>query len=552
MKKSLLYQVLILIGAALLFIPFLGRVHLFDWDEINFAESAREMLVTHDYLTVRIFFEPFWEKPPLFIWMQVLSMKLFGVNEFAARFPNAICGIATLLLIFNVGRKLFDNRFGLLWVLAYCCSILPFLYFKSGIIDPWFNLFIFLSIFFWVYSIETKRRNTKIAFSFLSASCLGLAVLTKGPVSILVFGLVVFVLFFLNGFRIGLNWKHIAVFVITLAIVGGFWFILQLISGNADIIFDFIVYQIRLFKTKDAGHGGFPLYHFIILLLGVFPASIFAIQGHKYSGIRDMRKVFHITMVILLWVVLLLFSLVRTKIVHYSSLTYFPLTYLCAYSCYMIMKGKYQFRIWQKSLLLFIGSLLSLIVIILPIFIAKKQYLIEKGFIHHSFTIGNLEADPGWTWLHSSIGVIFIAGITLAIILSSKNIRAGILSLFLSSLLFIYLSLGFITPGAERISQRASIDFIEEQARKDVYIQSFFKSYAILFYTQQQVPADRKIFDIDWLSSGEIDKDAYFILRIDKKEEILKSHPNIHVLYQKNGYVFCIRKAVVTGSNTHD
>jgi len=77
---------IIFIIASLLFIPFLGSVHLFDWDEINFAESAREMIVTGDYNTVRIDFEPFWEKPPLFIWMQALSMKIFGINEFAAVF----------------------------------------------------------------------------------------------------------------------------------------------------------------------------------------------------------------------------------------------------------------------------------------------------------------------------------------------------------------------------------------------------------------------------------------------------------------------------------
>ncbi|HKL32668.1 MAG TPA: hypothetical protein VJ919_09045, partial [Tangfeifania sp.] len=71
-------QLFISVAAAFLFIPFLGGVHLFDWDEINFAEAAREMIVTGDYLTVQINFQPFWEKPPLFIWMQVLSMKLFG------------------------------------------------------------------------------------------------------------------------------------------------------------------------------------------------------------------------------------------------------------------------------------------------------------------------------------------------------------------------------------------------------------------------------------------------------------------------------------------
>jgi 4-amino-4-deoxy-L-arabinose transferase-like glycosyltransferase len=544
-KKNWVYQLVILFGAALLFIPFTGRVHLFDWDEINFAESAREMIATGDYLTVRIFFEPFWEKPPLFIWMQVISMKLFGINEFAARFPNAICGILTLLILFNIGRKLFDSHFGIFWVLAYSCSILPFVYFKSGIIDPWFNLFIFLGIFFWVYAIESKKNNKALLYTLLSAFTLGLALLTKGPVSVLVFGLVIFALFFLNGFRIGLSLKHILVFVATLTFTGGFWFILQLLSGNADIIRDFIVYQIRLFSTKDAGHGGFPLYHYIILLFGVFPASIFAIQGHKYAGIRDTRKVFHITMIILLWVVLLLFSIVKTKIVHYSSLTYFPITYLCAYSCYMIMKGKFSLRSWQKILLLFIGLLLATIIILLPPFIQYKNYFIEKGWITHSFTIGNLQADPGWTWMYSTIGVALIVGLVSFILLSKKYIRAAFTVLFFSTLVFIYLSMLFLTPGAEKISQKASIDFIKENANKDAYIHSFFKSYAILFYTNQQQPINPKVFKTNWLTKGKIDKDVYFIMRIDKKDELLKKYPNLTILYEKNGYVFTMRKAVI-------
>ena len=74
-RNLTIYYAGIFIFSALLFIPFIGQVHLFDWDEINFAESAREMLVTGNFSTVSINFIPFGEKPPLFIWMQVLSMK---------------------------------------------------------------------------------------------------------------------------------------------------------------------------------------------------------------------------------------------------------------------------------------------------------------------------------------------------------------------------------------------------------------------------------------------------------------------------------------------
>lgn len=92
-------------AACLLYIPFIGNMPLFDWDEINFAECAREMLVSNNYADVQLYFHPFWEKPPLFIWLQAMSMNVFGVNEFSARFPNAICGVITLMILYKTGKE---------------------------------------------------------------------------------------------------------------------------------------------------------------------------------------------------------------------------------------------------------------------------------------------------------------------------------------------------------------------------------------------------------------------------------------------------------------
>src|SRR4249920_2672941 len=114
----------IVAAGAFFFLPFLGAVHLFDWDEINFAESAREMLATGNFTRVQIDYQPFWEKPPLFFWLQAASMSVFGVNEFAARFPNAVIGIITLITFFLIGRKLYDEKFGMLWVLSMLGSFL--------------------------------------------------------------------------------------------------------------------------------------------------------------------------------------------------------------------------------------------------------------------------------------------------------------------------------------------------------------------------------------------------------------------------------------------
>ncbi len=187
MKYVLENELTIAILAAILFIPFLGNVHLFDWDEINFAESAREMIVLGNYFDVQINFIKFTEKPPLFFWMQVLSMKVFGINEFAARFPNAVCGIITLVLLFRIGKKIYNQTFARIWVLTYLGTLLTFLYFKSGIIDPWFNLFIFLAIYHF-YCITSLSKQTTF-HAVLAGLFLGLAILTKGPVALLIIAL---------------------------------------------------------------------------------------------------------------------------------------------------------------------------------------------------------------------------------------------------------------------------------------------------------------------------------------------------------------------------
>lgn len=175
---------------ALLFIPFLGNVHLFDWDEINFAEISREMVLTGNYSEPQINFQTFTEKPPLFFWLQAAAMNIFGINEFSARLPNALLGILAICVLYAIGKKLKNKFFGFLWALVYAGTILPHLYFKSGIIDPWFNFFIFLSLYGLITAEVNKKENKNFLPWLISGGVfLGLAILTKGPAALLIAGL---------------------------------------------------------------------------------------------------------------------------------------------------------------------------------------------------------------------------------------------------------------------------------------------------------------------------------------------------------------------------
>jgi 4-amino-4-deoxy-L-arabinose transferase-like glycosyltransferase len=212
MNDRLKYSLLFAALGALFFIPFLGGVHLFDWDEINFAEISREMMLMEEYTRIYINFQPFWEKPPLFFWNQAAAMYFFGVNEFSARLPNALIGIATLVLLFNIGKQLYSTRFGIIWAGVYFGSILPFLYFKSGIIDPYFNFFIFLGIylfilFYWKKDkfehIQLKRSS--LTYLFAAGFFIGVGILTKGQVAYLIACLTFFVYWVYQRFRFYVN-----------------------------------------------------------------------------------------------------------------------------------------------------------------------------------------------------------------------------------------------------------------------------------------------------------------------------------------------------------
>jgi 4-amino-4-deoxy-L-arabinose transferase-like glycosyltransferase len=545
MKSLSTYQIRIAIIAiaALLFVPFLNGVHLFDWDEINFAEAAREMIVTGDYLTVQINFQPFWEKPPLFIYMQVVAMKAFGINEFSARLPNAICGIVTLVTIFNIGSKTRDDLFGLLWTLAYAGSILPFLYFKSGIIDPWFNLFIFLGIYHLVVytNIENGQKTKQAALGGIFA---GLAVLTKGPVGFLLIALTGSVYLLSVRFKVKVKLSDLFLYFIVLALVGCFWFIIQVISGNTQTVLDFIDYQIRLFRTEDASHGGFLGYHFVVLLFGVFPSSILALrtfwtkeeEGSKLSHIRRW-------MIVLFWVVLVLFSIVKTKIVHYSSMAYFPLTFMAALFVYNLAQGKVEWRKWQTVLLLIFASLICLPFLIIPFVDKLKGQVIDSNIIKDPFAVGNLQANGNWTGLEVLIPLVFLIGIYLMPLMYKKSQTVG-RGVYLWTLtgIFTYSVLIFIVPKIEAYSQRANIEFISSLSTEDVYIKTVgFKSYAPYFYGKTLPPEKLESYDTEWLLSGPIDKDAYFITKI-QHANLEEKYPEVQRLSEKNGFVFYLRK----------
>lgn len=536
---------LIAVVAALLFFHSLGRVPLFDWDEINFAESAREMIETGNYMQVQINYEPFWEKPPLFFWMQVAAMKIFGVNEFAARLPNALCGVATLLILFGIGKRLHNERFAFWWVLIYAGTFLPHLYFKSGIIDPWFNLFIFLGIYFLSRFLSAKdERQSFMSHLILSGLFTGIAILTKGPVAMLVVLLSYGLFLLFNRWKGWVSIKYYLIWVLIVLLVTMIWFGLEIAQHGWWFVNEFITYQIRLFKTKDAGHGGFLLYHFVVVLIGCFPASLLIFRYKNQIHENKHQQYFRMFMIASLIVILVLFTIVKTKIVHYSSFTYLPIGYLAASTVYGLVNRTAQLKGWQKFGLLFLGIIWSILFIALPL-IGNNIDWIKPLLTKDAFAMANVEADVDWNYFLMIPGVLFLAAVIVSTVwLQQKKFQKAIFLLLIACIGAMQVLLTSFTPRIEQYSQHAAIEFYESLQGKDVYIKTLgYKSYAQYFYTRIKPDLRKEAKDENWLLTGNVDKPTYFISKNTFEKEVMTKHADkLDVIGRKNGFVFYKRK----------
>jgi 4-amino-4-deoxy-L-arabinose transferase-like glycosyltransferase len=542
--KNLIRNMVVPVGIGIFFLlfllPFIGKVHLFDWDEIIFAEAAREMIVTDDYMTVRSDFAPFYEKPPLFIWMQVASMKVFGMNEFAARFPNALCGLITLIALYLIGRKLMGRRFGILWMVTYAFSVLPYFYFKSGIIDPWFNLFTFLSIACFLFYLDPARASGRYLMVSLSALLLGAAVLTKGPVAVLVFTLAFVLFLIIKRPKITVSTGHVLVFMVLLILSGGWWYGVQMLNGNFNTVQDFIAYQAGLFRQDFAGHSGFPGYHFIVLLVGMFPSSVlFMAAIIKKREDTDRLQIFRIYMYILIGIILVLFSLVETKLVHYSSLSYFPVAFLAAWVWENWLERRVEIRRWQRGLLASIVSLLALVSMAFPLILMNSQRIDLSGITDSPFVLEALGNSFDLHLYDLLPGLFLLVAGSISIRRIGKRDARGIPMIYASTLIFVTALMIRITPVAEQITQHAAIEFFKAHAEEDVHLETLgFKSFANLYYGRKDRFMKENGLDRAALLRGESPRDAYFVLKLDNRDRFLEQYPNLVVLYEKNGYVF--------------
>jgi hypothetical protein len=451
-------------------------------------------------------------------------------------------------------------------VLSYAGSFLTFFYFKTGIIDPWFNLFIFIGIYFALLFTNNPEGKNNFLYLVASGASIGLSVLTKGPVGLLIFGLTAGVFIITKRFKNSGQPKHLIVFIISFCVVGLSWFAIEILKGNSQLVSEFINYQIRLLNTKDSGHGGFFMYHVVVLLIGCFPASIFFLNSFKkYDSDTPFQKHAKKWMMILFWVVLILFTIVKTKIVHYSSMCWFPLTYLSAYSIYKMRSSELQLKKWNITIGVIIAILFGFVLILIPLIDQLKPVLLNGNMIQDKFAKANLQANGNWLGIESIFGLIFLGTSLLCFTQIKKRKFNYINILFYASLITIFCTSIFIVPKIEIYVQGSAIEFYKQRQHEDCYLETAgFKSYAYLFYsnkkpelnTPELIEFTKKIGDkeakegiydpmisfarycVIYICDNQLKKPAYIIIKCNDAEEFMARYPDFKKIYAKNGFVF--------------
>ena len=270
---------LLLCVAALLFLPALGAASLWDIDEGHNAEAAREMLERGDWIVPQFNYQLRVDKPVLLYWLQLAAYHAFGVGEFGARLPSALAAMLTVLLTYEIARRLFDSATALLagLVLASALLVCGSAHFANP--DALLNLCTTLTFLFFIHGCFVARCTRSNWLLWIGLST-GLGFLAKGPVALVLPSTVIGLFLIWTGqLRQLLSWRLPAGLFVW-ALVGLPWFALVGSETKGEFLRGFFLKHNKdRFLAAMEGHSGPLWYHAVSLFLGMLPWSVFLVPA---------------------------------------------------------------------------------------------------------------------------------------------------------------------------------------------------------------------------------------------------------------------------------
>jgi 4-amino-4-deoxy-L-arabinose transferase-like glycosyltransferase len=265
-------------AAALLYLYGLGKPSLWEPDEGRYAEIAREMVVAHDYITPRNNFVRYLEKPPLVYWATAASLKIFGYNEFAVRFPAAVAAVGQVAVTGALAEMVFGSVIGMLAALTLALSPLFFSFARFATPDPALAFFLTaaMACFYAASRAPSFRTIASRLWMLTAAVMLAFGTLAKGPVA-LVLGGTIALLWLVAERRtrdlLQIPWLSCAVVYLAITLP---WFVM-VARRNPGFVHFFIVHEHFQRYLANTEHGWGPWFFIPITIGGSWPWLYFAL-----------------------------------------------------------------------------------------------------------------------------------------------------------------------------------------------------------------------------------------------------------------------------------
>jgi 4-amino-4-deoxy-L-arabinose transferase-like glycosyltransferase len=283
-RSRVLEIILVLAFCLFLFAYGLGAFGLTGADEPRYAQIAREMLARHDWVTPVLYGQVWLEKPVLYYWLAMISYKIFGVSDWAARVPSA--AFATLMVM---GVYLFTLRLrrgmqlNAALITASCALVLAMA--RGASTDMPLTAPFAVAMLCWYAWHQSRRRSLLLAFHFLIA----LGMLAKGPVAPLLAAMII-IAFCLSQRQPRQIARTLWIPGVLLSLAVALPWYVEVQLRNPQFFRAFILEQnLDRFATNMFRHPEPFWYYLPLTLAATVPWSVFAVAG-AVSNIRRWRE----------------------------------------------------------------------------------------------------------------------------------------------------------------------------------------------------------------------------------------------------------------------
>lgn len=353
----------------------LGLFPLHTPDTARYAEIPREMVASGDYITPHLNGLKYFEKPPLFYWMQAVNIKLFGINTFSVNLANALMALLTCLTVYLGASKLYERRSGFAAAIVLATSIIFFAMDHFTTLDMALTFFLTSALLCFILGANAPPEKNKGYYLWFTYIAIGLAVMTKGLVGIIFPVTIIFLwLIVCHEWRSVKTYCLVSGLILFLLVAAPWHIVVQLKNPEFFRFYFFEQHFLRYFTSYAGRHQ--PWWFFpVVLVGGLYPWVVFLIQAIKFHLSRyrlsergSWLQQHKMSLFFLFWagIIYIFYSFSSSRLIPYILPVFPPLA---------ILIGNYFAVHWEQ----------------------KRQSSFTAGF--YAFAIINIAIGIAFLWL---------------------------------------------------------------------------------------------------------------------------------------------------------